>query len=110
MDEHETMVAALKQVDVVISTLAVPQHLEQFKIIDAIKKAGNIKVHALSLSLSIIYIYIYIVRNLRLVFLFQIKKFFYIYNRGLSHRSLAMKLIGFLGFHLSKLFWKTKRR
>ena len=63
MDEHETMVAALKQVDVVISTLAVPQHLEQFKIIDAIKKAGNIKVHALSLSLSlslsIIYIYIY---------------------------------------------------
>ena len=60
MDEHETMVAALKQVDVVISTLAVPQHLEQFKIIDAIKKAGNIKVHALSLSLSIIYIYIYI--------------------------------------------------
>lgn len=43
LDEHETMVAALKQVDVVISTLAVPQHLEQFKIIDAIKKAGNIK-------------------------------------------------------------------
>ncbi|XP_034692286.1 isoeugenol synthase 1-like [Vitis riparia] len=53
LDEHETMVAALKQVDVVISTLAVPQHLEQFKIIDAIKKAGNIKVHALSLSLSL---------------------------------------------------------
>ncbi|KAJ9671159.1 hypothetical protein PVL29_027239 [Vitis rotundifolia] len=43
LDEHETMVAALKQVDVVISTLAVPQHLEQFKIIDAIKEAGNIK-------------------------------------------------------------------
>lgn len=44
LDEQEKLVAALKQVDVVISTLAVPQHLEQFKIIEAIKQAGNIKV------------------------------------------------------------------
>ncbi|KAJ9671162.1 hypothetical protein PVL29_027241 [Vitis rotundifolia] len=43
LDEHERMVAALKQVDVVVSTLAVPQYLQQFKIIDAIKQAGNIK-------------------------------------------------------------------
>ncbi|EXB49820.1 hypothetical protein L484_006358 [Morus notabilis] len=34
---------ALQQADVVISTLAVPQHLEQFKIIKAMKEAGNIK-------------------------------------------------------------------
>lgn len=44
MDDHEKLVTALKQVDVVISTLAVPQHLEQLKIIKAMKEAGNIKV------------------------------------------------------------------
>ncbi|CAI9758360.1 unnamed protein product [Fraxinus pennsylvanica] len=43
LDEHEKLVTVLKQVDVVISTLAVPQHLEQFKIIKAMKEAGNIK-------------------------------------------------------------------
>ncbi|XP_030940448.1 isoeugenol synthase 1-like [Quercus lobata] len=43
LDEHEKLVAALSQVDVVISTLAVPQHLEQFKIIKAMKEAGTIK-------------------------------------------------------------------
>ncbi|CAA2959183.1 isoeugenol synthase 1-like [Olea europaea subsp. europaea] len=43
LDEHEKLVTLLKQVDVVISTLAVPQHLEQFKIIKAMKEAGNIK-------------------------------------------------------------------
>ncbi len=44
LDEHEKLVTALGQVDVVISTLAVPQHLEQLKIIRAMKDAGNIKV------------------------------------------------------------------
>ncbi|KAK9291736.1 hypothetical protein L1049_019685 [Liquidambar formosana] len=43
LDEHEKLVSVLRQVDVVISTLAVPQHLEQFKIISAMKDAGNIK-------------------------------------------------------------------
>ncbi|XP_027153042.1 isoeugenol synthase 1-like [Coffea eugenioides] len=43
LDEHEKLVSVLRQVDVVISTLAVPQHLEQFKIINAMKEAGNIK-------------------------------------------------------------------
>ncbi|BFG29978.1 hypothetical protein CerSpe_162520 [Prunus speciosa] len=43
LDEHEKLVAALKQVDVVISALPIPQLLEQFKIINAIKDAGNIK-------------------------------------------------------------------
>ncbi|KAL5555174.1 hypothetical protein UlMin_037410 [Ulmus minor] len=37
------LVLALQQVDVVISTLAVPQHLEQLKLIEAMKDAGNIK-------------------------------------------------------------------
>ncbi|KAJ4837736.1 Isoeugenol synthase 1, partial [Turnera subulata] len=42
LNEHDKLVAAIKQVDVVISTLAVPQHLDQVKIIDAMKEAGNI--------------------------------------------------------------------
>ncbi|CAI9780500.1 unnamed protein product [Fraxinus pennsylvanica] len=45
LDEHEKLVTVLKQVDIVISTLAVPQHLEQLKIISAMKEAGNIKVN-----------------------------------------------------------------
>ncbi|KAK2976085.1 hypothetical protein RJ640_009517 [Escallonia rubra] len=43
LDEQEKLVLAIKQVDIVISTLAIPQALEQLKIIDAIKVAGNIK-------------------------------------------------------------------
>ncbi|XP_068339950.1 isoeugenol synthase 1-like [Pyrus communis] len=43
LNEHEKLVAALRQVDVVVSTLPAPQHLQQLKIINAIKDAGNIK-------------------------------------------------------------------
>ncbi|KAF7840174.1 isoeugenol synthase 1-like [Senna tora] len=43
LEEHHKLVSCLKQVDVVISTLAVPQHLEQLKLIKAMKEAGNIK-------------------------------------------------------------------
>ncbi|CAB4309171.1 unnamed protein product [Prunus armeniaca] len=43
LDDHEKLVIAVEQVDVVISTVAVPQHLEQLKLIKAIKDAGNIK-------------------------------------------------------------------
>ncbi|XP_059656324.1 isoeugenol synthase 1-like [Cornus florida] len=43
LGEHEKLVSILKQVDIVISTLAVPQHLEQIKIINAMKEAGNIE-------------------------------------------------------------------
>ncbi|BBN69366.1 NmrA-like negative transcriptional regulator family protein, partial [Prunus dulcis] len=43
LDDHEKLVKAVEQVDVVISTVAVPQHLEQLKLIKAIKDAGNIK-------------------------------------------------------------------
>lgn len=45
-NEHEKLVSVLKEVDVVISLLAYPQVFDQFKIIDAIKKAGNIKVNS----------------------------------------------------------------
>jgi hypothetical protein len=38
-------VNAIKQVDIVISSVAVPQHLEQLNIIRAIKEVGNIKVY-----------------------------------------------------------------
>ena len=44
MEEHEKIVSALREVDIVISALAYPQVLDQLKIIDAIKVAGNIKV------------------------------------------------------------------
>ncbi|KAL5555178.1 hypothetical protein UlMin_037414 [Ulmus minor] len=43
LDEHNKLVMALQQVDVLISTLAVPQYLEQLKLIEAMKDAGNIK-------------------------------------------------------------------
>ncbi|XP_028771182.1 isoeugenol synthase 1-like [Neltuma alba] len=43
LDEQDKLVSCLQQVDVVISTVAVPQHLEQLKLIKAIKQAGNIK-------------------------------------------------------------------
>ncbi|XP_043720785.1 isoeugenol synthase 1-like [Telopea speciosissima] len=43
LDEHEKLVSIFKQVDVVISTLAVPQHLDQLKLINAMKESGNIK-------------------------------------------------------------------
>ncbi|KAK1587898.1 hypothetical protein Q3G72_018046 [Acer saccharum] len=43
VEEHEKMVSVLRQVDVVISTLAFPQILDQLKIIHAIKVAGNIR-------------------------------------------------------------------
>ncbi|KAL5843441.1 hypothetical protein ACOSQ3_009417 [Xanthoceras sorbifolium] len=43
LEEHEKMVSVLRQVDVVISALAFPQVLDQLKIIDSIKVAGNIK-------------------------------------------------------------------
>ncbi|XP_042488000.1 isoeugenol synthase 1-like isoform X1 [Macadamia integrifolia] len=43
LDEHEKLVSSFQQVDVVISTLPVPQHLDQLKIIKAMKEAGNIK-------------------------------------------------------------------
>ncbi|XAR59553.1 hypothetical protein NMG60_11015428 [Bertholletia excelsa] len=40
---HESMVKAIKQVDVVISTVSYSQIADQVKIIAAIKEAGNIK-------------------------------------------------------------------
>ncbi|KAL2231880.1 UNVERIFIED_CONTAM: Eugenol synthase 1 [Sesamum indicum] len=43
IDEHDKLVLLLREVDVVISALAYPQVLDQLKIIEAIKVAGNIK-------------------------------------------------------------------
>ncbi|KAB1220652.1 Isoflavone reductase-like protein [Morella rubra] len=43
LDDHESMVNAIKQVDVVISTVGPPQLAEQVKIIAAIKEAGSVK-------------------------------------------------------------------
>nr|ACL13526.1 t-anol/isoeugenol synthase [Pimpinella anisum] len=43
LDEHEKLVDVLRQVDIVIVTLAIPQCHEQHKIIEAMKEAGNIK-------------------------------------------------------------------
>ncbi|KAK7334517.1 hypothetical protein VNO80_26274 [Phaseolus coccineus] len=41
--EHEQILAVIKEVDIVICALPYPQVMEQLKIIDAIKVAGNIK-------------------------------------------------------------------
>ncbi|GAV58263.1 NmrA domain-containing protein [Cephalotus follicularis] len=41
--DHESLVKAIKQVDVVISTLGYAQVADQMKIIAAIKEAGNVK-------------------------------------------------------------------
>ncbi|KAK1588851.1 hypothetical protein Q3G72_027824 [Acer saccharum] len=43
LDDHEKLVSVFRQVDVVISTLAVPQFLDQLKVISALKEAGTIK-------------------------------------------------------------------
>eukprot|EP00253_Pinus_taeda_P015247 PITA_15247 len=45
LDDHTSLVDAIKQVDIVISAVAIPQHLDQFNIIRAIQEAGiaNIK-------------------------------------------------------------------
>eukprot|EP00253_Pinus_taeda_P024666 PITA_24666 len=45
LDDHNSLVDAIKQVDIVISAVAIPQHLDQLNIINAIKDVGigNIK-------------------------------------------------------------------
>ncbi|XP_057821828.2 phenylcoumaran benzylic ether reductase IRL1 [Cryptomeria japonica] len=43
IDDHASLVAALKKVDVVISTLGAPQIADQFNLIKAIKEVGTIK-------------------------------------------------------------------
>ena len=42
--DHGSLVKAIKQVDVVISTVGHLQIVDQVKIIAAIKEAGNVKV------------------------------------------------------------------
>ena len=44
LHDHESLVKAIKQVDVVISAVTFGQILDQSKILDAIKEAGNVKV------------------------------------------------------------------
>lgn len=44
MYDHDSLVKAIKQVDVVISTVGNFQLADQVKIIAAIKEAGNVKV------------------------------------------------------------------
>lgn len=44
MNDHESVLKAIKQVDVVISSIGSMQILDQTKIISAIKEAGNVKV------------------------------------------------------------------
>jgi len=42
--DHQSLVVAIKKVDVVISTVSHMQLDDQYKIISAIKEAGNVKV------------------------------------------------------------------
>lgn len=46
LHDHESLVKAIKQVDVVISTVGNMQLADQTKLITAIKEAGNVKVGA----------------------------------------------------------------
>lgn len=53
--DHQSLVEAIKQVDVVISTVGHWQLPDQDKIVSAIKEAGNVKVrmhHHLLLKIS----------------------------------------------------------
>ncbi|GLJ35050.1 hypothetical protein SUGI_0705380 [Cryptomeria japonica] len=43
LDDHKSLINAFKQVDIVISSVAIPQHMDQLKIIRAIQEVGNIK-------------------------------------------------------------------
>ncbi|KAG5543174.1 hypothetical protein RHGRI_016055 [Rhododendron griersonianum] len=52
LNDHENLVKAIKKVDVVISTVAQMQILDQVKIIAAIKEVGNIKCFVLDLTLG----------------------------------------------------------
>ena len=49
--DHESLVKAIKQVDVVISTVGHAQLVDQDRIIAAIKEAGNVKVFLTWLNL-----------------------------------------------------------
>lgn len=52
MYDRDSLVKAIKQVDVVISTVGIAQFADQAKIIAAIKEAGNnIKVKLLFVSI-----------------------------------------------------------
>lgn len=44
--DHQSLVKAIKQIDVVISTVSRSHLSVQDKIISAIKEAGNVKVHS----------------------------------------------------------------
>lgn len=54
MNDYESLVKAVKAVDVVISTVGVPQIKEQTKLIAAIKEAGTIKVGIMLLPSQIL--------------------------------------------------------
>ena len=73
--DHDGLVKAIKQVDVVISTVGFTQIADQTKIIAAIKEAGNVKVgwfhflphpHTSSLQPSADYIFLRKLAVLRL--------------------------------------------
>jgi nucleoside-diphosphate-sugar epimerase len=60
LDDHHALVAAVKQVDVVVSAMSgvhFRSHnlMLQLKLVEAIKEAGNVKVRYLTLSEEVIY-------------------------------------------------------
>jgi nucleoside-diphosphate-sugar epimerase len=52
MDDHQSLVAAVQQADVVISAMTGSHLLLQLKLVEAIREAGNIKVSSLIISSS----------------------------------------------------------
>ncbi|KAK1268214.1 Isoeugenol synthase 1 [Acorus gramineus] len=47
LNDHDLLVRCIKRVDVVISAVSTAHHLDQHKIVNAIKEAGNVKSLAL---------------------------------------------------------------
>jgi len=56
--DHESLVKAVKEADVVISTVGARQLADQTRIIAAIKEAGNVKVDHYIFSVLLLSIFI----------------------------------------------------
>lgn len=60
LNDHESLVKAIKQVDVVISTVGSLQLEDQIKIIAAIKEAGNVKVRRSFLQFLFLFFFFFL--------------------------------------------------
>lgn len=91
---HESLVAAIKSADVVISAVGYAQLPDQTHIMSAIKEAGNVKVICCtSMEISFVHIFWFILNALlsKVVFLWSIKHGTNILGLKLIHWALCKK-------------------